>query len=123
MMNPSDVCMEMTDCVLMVVGPSTMITLEALREIGVRLAIDDFGTGYSSLNYLKRFKVDFLKVDRSFMQGLCRDPEDSAIVAAIVTLAHALRLTAVAEGVETAEQLEQLRVLGCDLAQGNYLAS
>jgi len=121
-MNPSDLCLEITESVLMEAAGSTITTLEALREIGVRLAIDDFGTGYSSLSYLKRFKVDFLKVDRSFMQGLCSDPEDSAIVAAIVTLAHALRLTVVAEGVETAKQLEQLRALGCDLAQGNYLA-
>ena len=121
-MNPSDLCLEITESVLMEAAGPTITTLEALREIGVRLAIDDFGTGYSSLSYLKRFKVDFLKVDRSFMQGLCSDPEDSAIVAAIVTLAHALRLTVVAEGVETAKQLEQLRALGCDLAQGNYLA-
>ena len=80
--------------------------------------IDDFGTGYSSRTYLKRFPVDALKIDRSFVSGLGRDPEDTAICTAIVSLAHALGLQAVAEGIETPEQLAELRVLGCELGQG-----
>ena len=97
-------------------------TLWELKAIGVMLAIDDFGTGYSSLSYLRRFPVDVIKVDQSFVAGLGPDPEDSTIVAAIVNLAHTLELEAIAEGVETAEQLERLLALGCHLAQGYYFA-
>jgi EAL domain-containing protein (putative c-di-GMP-specific phosphodiesterase class I) len=84
--------------------------------------VDDFGTGYSSLSYLRRFPVDVLKVDRSFVDGLASDPSDSAIVTTIVTLAHTLGLRAVAVGVETNDQLSELRHLGCDLAQGFLIA-
>src|SRR5437763_16167019 len=97
--------------------------LQALKEIGLRIAVDDFGTGYSSLAYLRRFPVDLLKVDQAFVDGLGRDPEDSAIVAAVVSLAHTLGMQAIAEGVGTAEQLHALRVLGCAMAQGFYMAS
>lgn len=103
-------------------APSIVGILARLRAIGVHLVIDDFGTGYSSLTYLKRLPVDALKVDRSFVEGLGRDPEDSAIVAAVVDLAHARALSAIAEGVETKVQLNQLRRVGCDLAQGYYFA-
>jgi EAL domain-containing protein (putative c-di-GMP-specific phosphodiesterase class I) len=89
----------------------------------VHLSVDDFGTGYSSLAYLRRFPVDSLKVDRSFVAGLGEDPEDSAIVEAVVSMAHSLRLSVVAEGVETDEQLARLRDLGCELAQGFYFAA
>jgi EAL domain-containing protein (putative c-di-GMP-specific phosphodiesterase class I) len=94
--------------------------LEGLKELGVHLAVDDFGTGYSSLAYLKRFAVDVVKIDRSFVDGLGTDADDTTIVAAVVQLAHALGRRALAEGVETRAQLDELVALGCDLAQGYY---
>jgi len=119
---PSKLCLEITESVLMDDAASVIDTLWALKGIGVSLAIDDFGTGYSSLSYLRRFPVDVLKVDQSFVDGLGPDPEDSAIVAAIVNLAATLELDAIAEGVETVEQLERLRSLGCRSGQGFYFA-
>ena len=86
--------------------------------IGVQLAIDDFGTGYSSLSYLQQFPVDILKVDRFFIEQLGIGPDSEQIVSSVIDLAHALGLKVVAEGVETVNQLEILRSLGCDLAQG-----
>jgi EAL domain-containing protein (putative c-di-GMP-specific phosphodiesterase class I) len=86
--------------------------------MGVRISIDDFGTGYSSLNYLKRFPIDTLKIDQSFVKEINNGPEDVAIVTAIITLSHALDLNVIAEGVETQEQLELLRRLNCDEVQG-----
>jgi diguanylate cyclase (GGDEF)-like protein/PAS domain S-box-containing protein len=121
-LDPTRLTFEITETILMERAPSILDVLGRLREIGVHLAIDDFGTGYASLNYLKQFPVDALKVDRSFVDGLGRDPEDSAIVAAVVGLAHARGLSAIAEGVETRQQLEQLRRVGCDLGQGFYFA-
>jgi EAL domain-containing protein (putative c-di-GMP-specific phosphodiesterase class I) len=97
---------------------ATLVALRALHDLGIRLGIDDFGTGYSSLSYLQRFPVDFLKVDQSFVQGLGRTHEDRAIVAGVVNLGHALGMGVIAEGVENIEQLHELRVLGCDIAQG-----
>ena len=88
----------------------------------MRLAIDDFGTGHSSLTWLRRLPADFLKVDKTFVSGLGTDPGDTAIVRAVLDLGQALGLTTVAEGVETPEQLAVLRELGCDWAQGFYLA-
>ncbi len=99
---------------------TTLAALRWLQDLGVRLAIDDFGTGYSSLSYLKRFPVDAIKVDRSIVSGLGQDPGDAAIVSATITLAHALGLEVVAEGVETEAEVAELRSLGCDLAQGYY---
>lgn len=116
-------CLEITESVLMDDADSTIGALRALRALGVRLSIDDFGTGYSSLGYLKRFPVDSVKVDRSFVDGLGTDPEDSAIVAAVVSLGHALGLRVVAEGVETQVQIRELVALGCDDAQGFYFAA
>jgi diguanylate cyclase (GGDEF)-like protein/PAS domain S-box-containing protein len=119
--DPAAVCLELTENTLMQNQASATAAMRALRELGVYISIDDFGTGYSSLSYLKRFPVSALKIDRSFIDGLGRDNEDTSIVEAIVTLAHALGLTAVAEGLETPTQLDALRVIGCDYAQGFLL--
>ncbi len=116
------VVLEITESVLMDDVELSQATLERLKDLGLLVAVDDFGTGYSSLAYLRRFPVDLLKVDRTFVDGLGTDPSDSAIVAAVITLAHTLGQRAIAEGVETAEQLTELRRLGCDMAQG-YLLS
>ena len=121
-MRPEDLCLEITEGVLMEDVESTLSALRALKELGISLSVDDFGTGYSSLSYLKKFPVDMLKVDKSFVDGLGVDLEDSAIVNAIISLAHALGLRSVAEGVETVGQLSQLRTLGCDLFQGYFFA-
>jgi diguanylate cyclase (GGDEF)-like protein len=121
-MDASDLSLEITESVLLEASTSALDVLRHIRHMGVRMVIDDFGTGYSSLGYLKRLKVSGVKVDRSFVYGLGRDSEDSAIVAAIVSLAHALGVVVVAEGVETAAQVEGLRVLHCELAQGHYFS-
>jgi len=94
--------------------------LQSLREMGIRVALDDFGTGYSSLTYLKRFPIDILKIDRSFVSDIAEDEESGAIVKTIINLAHNLNMTVVAEGVETEAQLEFLRTNGCDEVQGYY---
>ncbi|MHB1138915.1 MAG: EAL domain-containing protein, partial [Microthrixaceae bacterium] len=96
--------------------------LDLVRSLGVGVSLDDFGTGYSSLTYLRRFPVDAVKLDRSFVEGVGRDRGDTAIVTAVVDLANALGLSSVAEGIETVEQLTLLRSLGCQLGQG-YLFS
>ena len=101
---------------------ATLLTLEQLRGIGVYLSIDDFGTGYSSMNYLKRFDVRALKIDRSFISGLPQDSENAAITRAIIAMAHGLKMMVVAEGVETGEQLVLLEEYGCDMVQGFYLS-
>ena len=103
---------------------ATLKILEALKGLGAKLSVDDFGTGYSSLTSLRRFPVDSLKVDRSFVSGLGNGhaAEDAAIVTAVISLAHNLGLTAVAEGIETADQLAALRAMDCDMAQGYYFA-
>ena len=92
--------------------------LRDLRGLGLHLSVDDFGTGYSSLTYLKRFPVEAIKVDRSFVTGLGLEADDTSIVEAVVRLGHSLGLSVVAEGVETPLQLNRLRELGCDKAQG-----
>jgi len=121
-LDPSTLRLEITETVVMHDAPATLAKLEALKAIGVQLAIDDFGTGYSSLGYLKRFPVDTLKIDRSFVKGIGGNVEDSAIVRAVITVAKSLNLSVTAEGIETAEQLEHLRALGCDHGQGYYFA-
>ncbi len=117
-LDPSSLCLELTESVLLEDVDRHMRTLLELRALGVRLAIDDFGTGFSSLTYLKRFPVDVVKIDRSFVAGLGTDASDTAIVRSVIDLAHALSLQVVAEGVERPEQLDALRSLGCDVAQG-----
>jgi diguanylate cyclase (GGDEF)-like protein len=114
--------LEISEAVLMRDDPKMLDRLEALKKIGVRLAIDDFGTGYASLSYLKRLPVDCLKIDRSLIKGVGFDNEDTAIIQAVVTLARSLRITVTAEGVETTEQLSQLRALGCEQGQGYHFA-
>jgi diguanylate cyclase (GGDEF)-like protein/PAS domain S-box-containing protein len=113
-----DLEIELTETALMGDESETLKPLRRLRDMGVRLSIDDFGTGYSSLSYLKRFPIQALKIDRAFVSSIVDDPRDREITRAIVTMAHALGLDAVAEGVETQQQLAVLRELGCDQVQG-----
>jgi diguanylate cyclase (GGDEF)-like protein len=121
-LEPAWLEVELTEGSIMREPEKAIEKLRELRMMGIKVAIDDFGTGYSSLSYLKRFPIDTLKIDKSFVQDLCTDPDDAAIVRAIVTLGHALDLQVVAEGVETQEQLDYLISLGCDVLQG-YLLS
>ncbi|HEX2828534.1 MAG TPA: EAL domain-containing protein [Burkholderiales bacterium] len=111
---------EITESVVMQNASDAIVTLERLSQMGVHVSIDDFGTGYSSLSYLKRFPLDKLKIDRSFIRDVSDDLEDAAIVRATVALAHNLKLKVVAEGVDTADQLQLLRSLDCDEYQGYY---
>ena len=110
--------LELTESASMADANKSVALLAQLKAMGIRLAIDDFGTGYSNLNYLKRFPVDRLKLDRSFVRDLETDPDDLAIARAVIAMAHGLRLSVVAEGVETRGQLALLADLGCDLVQG-----
>jgi EAL domain-containing protein (putative c-di-GMP-specific phosphodiesterase class I) len=119
---PSNLKLEITESVAMSDAEGMLGRLHELKALGVKLAIDDFGTSYSSLSYLKRFPVDTLKIDRSFVAGLGQNAEDTAIVQAVVTMAHTVGLTVTAEGVETNGITDHLQGLGCDLAQGYYFA-
>ena len=118
----TSVCLEVTESIVMKDVNAAISILRELKALGLTLSIDDFGTGYSSLEYLRRLPLDEVKIDRSFVAGLATDPEDTAIVAAVISLAHALDRDVVAEGVETVEQLDKLRSFGCELAQGFLLA-
>ena len=110
--------LELTESSIMKDPEQAIEKLHELKLMGIKVAIDDFGTGYSSLNYLKRFPIDTLKIDKSFVADVCKDPHDTAIVRAIINLGHALDLTVIAEGVETKEQLQYLSALECDVMQG-----
>jgi len=114
--------LELTESQLLDSVEHIIATFQQLRDLGVKLAIDDFGTGYSSLSYLKRFPVDYVKIDQSFIRGLGEGSEDAAITRAIIAMAHSLELKVVAEGVENQEQLDFLKAQGCDEVQG-YLIS
>ncbi|HYS54737.1 MAG TPA: EAL domain-containing protein [Thermoanaerobaculia bacterium] len=118
--NAGDVILEITESVAMEGAETTIEILTRLKSLGVQLAIDDFGTGFSSLAYLKRFPVNLLKIDKSFVDGIALQGPDSAIVEAIIALGHALGLKVIAEGVETGAQVDQLRALGSELGQGFY---
>ena len=116
-LDPRYLKLEITETLLMRDIESTLSTLRQLKDLGIGIAIDDFGTGYSSLSYLKRLPVDTLKIDRSFVDGLGQDPQDSAIVRSVVSLAKTLSLTVTGEGIETSVQERELRALGCDRGQ------
>ena len=111
--------LEITESVLMDEDDASIDELHVLKDLGVRLVLDDFGTGYSSLSYLERFPIDALKIDRSFVAALDTGGS-AAIVDAIVSMAHSLDMSVTAEGVETEEQIEHLRRVGCEYAQGYY---
>jgi EAL domain-containing protein (putative c-di-GMP-specific phosphodiesterase class I) len=114
--------LELTESLLLDDVESVLATVKRLKSLGIRLSIDDFGTGYSSLAYLKRFAVDTLKIDQSFVRDILTDPDDRAIVQAIIGMAHNLKLKVLAEGVETAEMAQLLSEYGCEQAQGYYFA-
>jgi EAL domain-containing protein (putative c-di-GMP-specific phosphodiesterase class I) len=119
-LQPECLELEIGESVVMANPSEAIVTLEKLSQIGVQIAIDDFGTGYSSVSYLKRFPIDKLKIDRSFIRDVSSDMDDAAIVRATIGLAHNLRMRVLAEGVETEDQLQFLRSLGCDEYQGYY---
>lgn len=121
-LDPSCIELELTESILIRDAQETLKKLDAIARLGVKMAIDDFGTGYSSLSYLKRFPINKLKIDRSFVMNLPKDESDIAIVTAIISLAHALKLQVIAEGVETQEQKDLLNSLHCDQIQGYLIA-
>ena len=121
-LDPHCLQLEITESSAMQNAQTAIQTLRELKALGVGLSIDDFGTGYSSLSYLKRFPIDTLKIDQSFIRDIGTDPDDAAIASAIIALAHTLKLTVVAEGVETADQLEFLTRHGCDRTQGYFFS-
>jgi diguanylate cyclase (GGDEF)-like protein/PAS domain S-box-containing protein len=121
-LDPSCLELELTESLFMSDVTPAVDLLHRMKSLGVKLSIDDFGTGYSSFSYLSRFPIDVLKIDRSFVNDITIDANDAAIVASIIALAHNLRLSVIAEGVETAEQLDYLRHQGCDEMQGYYFS-
>ena len=120
--DPSQFIVELTESMVMHDVDSTLASLRALKNLGLSLSLDDFGTGYSSLSYLRRFPIDELKIDRSFINDIHTNPDDAAIAGAIIAMARSLSLSVVAEGVENKEQAELLSTLGCSQVQGYYFA-
>jgi EAL domain-containing protein (putative c-di-GMP-specific phosphodiesterase class I) len=117
-LEPKYLELELTESILIESTEMAIITLNELKNMGIRLSIDDFGTGYSSLSYLKKFPIDILKIDRSFVRNLSTDPDDRAIINAIIAMAHTLNLKVIAEGVENEQQLAFLHEQGSDGIQG-----
>jgi EAL domain-containing protein (putative c-di-GMP-specific phosphodiesterase class I) len=121
-LDPGCLVVEITESLLLHDTAATMERLRRLKALGVRVAIDDFGTGYSSLAYLRQFPVDIIKIDKSFVSGTGEDPDACALACAIVQLGQTLRLSTVAEGIETGAQLAELRAAGCEYGQGFHFA-
>ena len=121
-LDPARLDIELTESIIVHDPAAVTAILAGIEKLGVQISIDDFGTGYSSLSYLKRFPIDVLKVDQSFVRDIATDPDDAAIVRAIITMAHALGIQTIAEGVETREQLAFLRENSCDAMQGYYFS-
>jgi diguanylate cyclase (GGDEF)-like protein len=121
-LRPGQLCLEVTETAVHGVPEVAQAVLSRLSDLGVRIALDDFGTGYSSLSHLRRMPVDVVKIDRVFVNGLEDDSGDSAIVAAMVAMAHALHMATIGEGIESTAQYEHLRALGCDQGQGHLFA-
>jgi EAL domain-containing protein (putative c-di-GMP-specific phosphodiesterase class I) len=115
--------LEITESIAMQNADYTIVVLKRLKQMGLQIAMDDFGTGYSSLSYLKKFPIDTLKIDQSFVRDLSNDPSDAAIANAMIVLAHSLKLKVVAEGVETRQQETFLRDNHCDIYQGYLFGS
>jgi diguanylate cyclase (GGDEF)-like protein/PAS domain S-box-containing protein len=121
-LRPDLLTLEITESLLIENVEATIDILQRIRALGVSIAVDDFGTGYSSLSYLKRFPLDAIKIDRSFVRDLATDAEDQAVVGAVIATSQALRLSVVAEGIESVDQLNELTGLGCGLGQGYYFS-
>lgn len=121
-MNPAYLDLELTESTLMQNPDCAEETLSAIKSMGARISVDDFGTGYSSLSYLKRFPIDMVKIDQSFVKDITTNPDDAAIAGAVVAMAHSLKLSVIAEGVETLEQLQFLRSINCDEMQGYFIS-
>ena len=119
---PTSLLLEITESALMEDAEHNIAVLKRLKRLGIRVVLDDFGTGYSSLSYLKNLPADYLKIDRSFVDGLGKNPEDEKIVMGTLKLAQAMGIKTIAEGVETAEQAAQLKAIGCDMGQGYYFS-
>jgi len=119
-LNPTSIEIEITESLMMTETPHASDFFEGLRKMGIRVAIDDFGTGFSSMSYLLRYSVDRLKIDRCFIEDCCTNPSSAAITSAVIALAHQLKVSVLAEGVETEEQMAFLRAAGCDDVQGYY---
>jgi EAL domain-containing protein (putative c-di-GMP-specific phosphodiesterase class I) len=119
---PGQLHLELIETAIIDLRPDILRQLESIRDLGVEIGLDDFGTGYASLTHLRRLPLAFVKIDQTFVQGLETDHDDDRIVAAVVDLAANLGLRSIAEGIETKHQLDRLRELGCDQAQGYYFA-
>lgn len=120
--NPDRLVLELTETVAMEKPHAAIVVIDSLKDRGIKISIDDFGTGYSSLAYLNRFSAHSLKIDGSFIRDVPRNPENMAIVSAIVSLARNLGIKTIAEGVETEDHIDFLREIGCTAIQGHYLS-